>query len=85
MVLTYESLDKTLKYNYSQTEPPLTANSPQGPFFVEQSIHSLLFQLLYNGHLFIKWLLSSSVAKVPVVERFNCMQLKLLNIGCILS
>ena len=85
MVLTYEPLDKTLKGNYSRTKPPLTATPPQGPFFVGHSIHSLLFEPLYNGHLFHTMATSSSVAKVAVVERFNSMQLKLLNIGCILS
>ena len=32
-------------------ESPLTATSLQRPFFDQQSIHSLLFQPLYNGQL----------------------------------
>ena len=38
--------------SYIPAKRPLTATSPQWPFFGRQSIHSLLFQPLYNyGHL----------------------------------
>ena len=45
-----------------------------------QSIPSLLFHSLYNGHLSttatsLQWQLSS-VPKVAVVERFNCRKLQ---------
>jgi len=39
-----------------------------------ESIHSLLFQLLYNSHL-STWPLSS-VPKVAFVERLNCSKLQ---------
>ena len=47
-------------------EPTLTATSLQRPFlFGGQSIHSLLFQPLDNGHPLLS-------QKVAIVERFNC-------------
>ena len=52
--------------NHGTVKPPPTATSLQWPFFFGgQSIHSLLFQPLYNGHFL-------SVPKVAVVERFTC-------------
>ena len=54
-------------------EPPPMAASRQEPppyngnIFGRQSIHSLLFQPLYDG-----WLLCF-VPKMAIVERFNCI------------
>ena len=54
-------------------KPPLKATSLQRPFFFgRQSIHSLLFQPLYNGHLSTMATFFCPQATVAVVERFNC-------------
>ena len=54
-------------------EPPLKATSLQRPFsFGRQSIDSLLFQPLYNGHLSTMATFFCPQAKVAVVGRFNC-------------
>ena len=58
-------------YGYSQTSTN-SHLSKTAIFFGVQSIHSLLFQPLYNGHLSTKPL--SSAPKVAVVERFNCIK-----------
>ena len=53
-------------------KPPLMPPLYKGHFFGGQSIHSLLFQPLYTGHLSTKPL--SSTPKVAVVERVNCIK-----------